>query len=538
MPPFNSGLTISSDFTAPNFKYYKDHQVLKIGGDTSTVDQNVCLDLSQSQKPVHLPKMNQSQIDAMTEPSQGMSVYNTTTQSVQTFSGTSFQDHGQKSTGAQDQIQKSNGDGTFSASSFTESNGTLSGQHANLSGDLQSASLVTGPAQTQALTSTTGTFSSDVSCANLSSSNNVTTNSLSAQSANLASATLDALTVTTNNMSVQSFNCNNLTATGSLSGLNGSFSGNVSANQGNFSGQLICKDLIVSGQQTVVNTTELEISDNLIKLNSTPGNVGNDTGIYVNRHHDDKQGQIGTEYNYIVYSGNMSLDANNNTIFMNPNWNVNSDVAVGWTVIINGVTTTISEMNSGPTDTSLKTADVIGVYASGAPVVFRSPDYVSGEIYQNTAMVYDESENRWKFGYTADSADSSSLTYTGSSDVQCKDSYCENLVASNAIVQTSDKRLKSEIKDLDHRSVELCRSLEPKEYQLDVGDNKTKHQMGLLAQDVAALFEAHDMDSQMVVEQRKTEQFEDQRVLNYIALVPMLTKYCQHLEKRLEALEA
>ena len=535
MPPFAPGLSIQSDFSAPNFKYYKDHQVLKIGGDTSVVDQNVCLDLSQSTKPVSLPKMTQTQIDAMTAPAQGMSVFNTTTQSVQTYSGTSFQDHGQKSTGTQDQLQKSNGDGTFSASSFTESNGTLSGQHANFSGDLYSASLsVSGPAQTQALTSTSGSFSSDVSCINMSAANAVTADSLTAQSANLTSTSTNSLTVS-GDTQAQTINCTNLSSSSNVSGVQGNFSGNVSATQGNFTGKVTCTDLVVNGTTTTVNTQELEVADNLIKLNSTPGNVGNDTGIYVNRHHDDKQGQVGTEYNYIVYSGNMSLDANNNTLLMNPGWNVNQDVAVGWTAIINGVTTTISEMNLGPTDNSLKTADVIGVYASGAPVVFRSPDYVDGQIYQNTAMVYDESENRWKFGYTADSADSSSLTYTGASDVQCKDSYCENLVASSGIHQTSDERKKSQIKDLDERAVEVCRHLQPKQYVLN---DSQEDNFGFIAQATEELLKDHGFKPEMVVKQRKTEQFEDERSLNYVALVPMMLAYIQSLEKRLDLLEA
>ena len=97
-----------------------------------------------------------------------------------------------------------------------------------------------------------------------------------------------------------------------------------------------------------------------------------------------------------------------------------------------------------------------------------------------------------------------------------------NTVISGTLTQSSDKRLKKHLNYLDENADEFIRKLKPAHYIKD-----DEHHVGFYAQDVE---EADKWDC-MVGEMN------GYKTLGYAEIIAPLVAYCQHLEKRIEALE-
>ena len=97
-----------------------------------------------------------------------------------------------------------------------------------------------------------------------------------------------------------------------------------------------------------------------------------------------------------------------------------------------------------------------------------------------------------------------------------------NTVISGTLTQSSDKRLKKHLDYLDENADEFIRELKPAHYIKD-----DEHHVGFYAQDV----EKADKWDCMVGEMN------GYKTLGYAEIIAPLVAYCQHLEKRIEALE-
>lgn len=97
-----------------------------------------------------------------------------------------------------------------------------------------------------------------------------------------------------------------------------------------------------------------------------------------------------------------------------------------------------------------------------------------------------------------------------------------NTVIAGTLTQSSDKRLKKHLEYLDDSADEFIRNLKPAHYIKD-----DEHHVGFYAQDVEEADEWGCMVGEM----------NGYKTLGYAEIIAPLVAYCQHLEKRIEALE-
>lgn len=107
-----------------------------------------------------------------------------------------------------------------------------------------------------------------------------------------------------------------------------------------------------------------------------------------------------------------------------------------------------------------------------------------------------------------------------------------NLWIAGTLTQNSDRRLKEHHAYLSDDACDFIRQLKPALYTKD-GERHT----GFYAQDVQDA-EPDGWDTATVTAQHTDEGLDfDPLTLDYQALIAPLVAYCQHLEKRIEALE-
>lgn len=101
------------------------------------------------------------------------------------------------------------------------------------------------------------------------------------------------------------------------------------------------------------------------------------------------------------------------------------------------------------------------------------------------------------------------------------------------VEQSSDKRLKKDVTDLDDKYVQLIDKLEPKEYRLIVNDERPT--LGFIAQDVLQVMEEIGVEEQPLV--GGTGEGESYYTLDYNQFIPLLVRKCQMQDERINALE-
>lgn len=101
------------------------------------------------------------------------------------------------------------------------------------------------------------------------------------------------------------------------------------------------------------------------------------------------------------------------------------------------------------------------------------------------------------------------------------------------VEQSSDKRLKKDVADLDDKYVQLIDKLEPKEYRLIVNDERPA--LGFIAQDVLQAMGEIGIEEQLLV--GGTGEGENYYTLDYNQFIPLLVRKCQMQDARINALE-
>jgi hypothetical protein len=84
-------------------------------GTTSAADSKAILDLTSTTKGLLPPRMTTTQRDAISSPTTGLTIYNTTTNKLNVYSGTAWGDVGSGGAGGINYIQQNNGNNDFEA---------------------------------------------------------------------------------------------------------------------------------------------------------------------------------------------------------------------------------------------------------------------------------------------------------------------------------------------------------------------------------------------------------------------------------------
>lgn len=117
--------------------------------------------------------------------------------------------------------------------------------------------------------------------------------------------------------------------------------------------------------------------------------------------------------------------------------------------------------------------------------------------------------------------------------------YCDN------VDTLSDRRIKENVRDVSdcHKYLKMMKSLKAQEYTIKSDGIKRKH-LGFIAQDVKNALDSCEMDHCEHSLWSKQEKDDEENVLEdgleslrYMEFIPLLLNYCQHLEKRIDALE-
>jgi hypothetical protein len=386
----------------------------------------------------------------------------------------------------------------------------MSSTTVNNSGTVNSNHVQTSTCTSSDYQGSTATLSGAFSAGSVSSSG-----SLQAGASTLGQTTTGDLTCQT--LSAQSTSVTSLTCSGVAD-----FVQNVS----------IAGNLTVSGTTTQVNSEQTVVKDNMMALNSGNGSA-KDSGIFISRDPTDKVLVVGTIYENLSMRFNTAPQGDTFIMESLPQPDLTGFLctleAAGFPTLTR--TVTLSEPSGSSFIVHLDGVNGSEYPAASTVVTFKTPDYSIQES-GDAVVMFKESSDEFVLGYTSDAADASNLTVTQYANCRFEVGNCRSLYATESLQQTSDARLKSDVKDLDSRSVDFVRDLKPKSYVID-----GKAQSGFLAQVVEDQATQSSLNPSMFVTQRKTERFEDERSMNYIGLIPHLVAYCQHLEKRIEELK-
>ncbi len=108
-------------------------------------------------------------------------------------------------------------------------------------------------------------------------------------------------------------------------------------------------------------------------------------------------------------------------------------------------------------------------------------------------------------------------------------------INSSGLTNSSDERLKSDIKDMDDKYVQIADKLKPKTFKYK-DDNSAKTNMGFIAQDLEAIISELGIESEGFAPLGKDN--EDYMGINYIQLIPILWAKVQQLSEEIEKLKS
>ena len=142
------------------------------------------------------------------------------------------------------------------------------------------------------------------------------------------------------------------------------------------------------------------------------------------------------------------------------------------------------------------------------------------------------------FGYTVISYDNNAnggSFYSLQQNWVTEDSnlYINYTLSANAVVNRSDKRLKTDIEEIDiSDAISVIKALKPKKFRMKADESKIRH--GFIAQDVLQDIKVGDWDLVPIIPVDQDNKFYG---LNYIDIIADLTKTVQNLIQRIESLE-
>lgn len=108
-------------------------------------------------------------------------------------------------------------------------------------------------------------------------------------------------------------------------------------------------------------------------------------------------------------------------------------------------------------------------------------------------------------------------------------------INSSGLTNSSDERLKSDIKDMDDKYVQIADKLKPKTFKYK-DDNSAKTNMGFVAQDLETIISELGIESDSFAPLGKDK--EEYMGINYIQLIPILWAKVQQLSEEIEKLKS
>ena len=127
-------------------------------------------------------------------------------------------------------------------------------------------------------------------------------------------------------------------------------------------------------------------------------------------------------------------------------------------------------------------------------------------------------------------------TASGTTHIFTCPSNTKAVTFTNAIVNGSDRRLKSDIADMQHAK-ELIMRLSPKQFRMN-SDDSGKTNYGFIAQDVQEAMSALGIeDSSLVIDSGNIDNIEHALGLSYTQLIAPMVSVIQEQEQRIAALE-
>lgn len=171
-----------------------------------------------------------------------------------------------------------------------------------------------------------------------------------------------------------------------------------------------------------------------------------------------------------------------------------------------------------------------GIYMKSGHYIRSSyPSYADKILCGQTALgqlqIGDSSQPSCTFIYTNEN--SSIYFYVGRSS--------KAQISSSGLTNSSDERLKSDIKDMDDKYVQIADKLKPKTFKYK-DDNSAKTNMGFVAQDLETIISELGIESDSFAPLGKDK--EEYMGINYIQLIPILWAKVQQLSEEIEKLKS
>lgn len=174
----------------------------------------------------------------------------------------------------------------------------------------------------------------------------------------------------------------------------------------------IAGDLTVSGTTTTINTEVLVVEDNVIIVNASNGELGNDGGMLVRRNqtpNDAGSGDVASDTGLGKISSTFQAgSATPGTLVLNSGASAVDDFYAGWWIKItsgagaNQVRRIATYDGTTKEATIYVTADNVAPFADGLDLATAPASGVTYDLFNSpySASFYDESADKWVLGFT------------------------------------------------------------------------------------------------------------------------------------------